>query len=420
MKRLYLRNNRIVVFYGFFFIFLLVIHFFLPLSWADDAVFFKKVSHLSLPEFLRNSARPIIDSFTYFFVKKPLLWRMINPLILVLSSRLLSEYLSLKNDFIKTVILSCLLIYPAMVVVDAGFIATTLNYLWPVTFALLCLLPTWKKLNNSKPHWFEQILFLPCLLYATNMQQTAVILVILFGIANFYFIFKNDFSIYIMLQFFVSSLCLIYSYIINTSGDNSRMLREINRYFPEFSSLSFFEKAELGFSSTFYCLTLKPCFAWFAFFIFLSVLVFFVFKKTNNIVRRIIVSFPLLFSVWGLIHYYCPEGFIFPKVFIPGDLQHYNLSKAIYSFEPASDMLFIIVVLCILYALLILIDDKKKIMITIAILFSGLGSRILMGFSPTVWASGYRTFYLTFISLIIISLIVIKENKDLYPSFVKK
>lgn len=36
---------------------------------------------------------------------------------------------------------------------------------------------------------------------------------------------------------------------------------------------------------------------------------------------------------------------------------------------------------------------------------------MIMGFSPTVWASGYRTFYIMFISFVIISFLVINENK---------
>lgn len=411
LNRLSLKSNKIHKFYCIFFLLALIIHLFLPLSWADDAIFFEKSSQLNLSEFLSNSARPLVDTFTYFFTKYPLLWRLINPLMLILSSWLLSKYLPpSKNDYIKNVALCFALLYPSMIVVDAGFIATTLNYLWPVTLGLLCLIPTWKKLNNLKISWFEMIILIPCLLYATNMQQMAVILVALLGMINFCLFYKNDFSRYIFLQLLISMLCLIYSYIINTTGDNSRLLRETNRYFPNFDSLSFLEKIELGFSSTFYCLTMKPSFAWLGFFSFISVLVFLTFKKTKNLFKRATVSFPFLLSIWGIIQYIFPDKFLNIKRFIPGDLQHYKMNKATYSFELASDIIYIIVVLCILYSLFTLIKNRKVYAVTLIIFFLGLGTRILMGFSPTVWASGYRTFYIMFLSFIIISFLVINEN----------
>lgn len=317
LKKFDFKNNKILVFYTCFFLLALIIHLVLPLNWADDTIFLKKASQLNLSEFLSNSARPLVDTFTYFFVRYPLLWRLINPLMLILLSFLLSKYLPSKNDYAKNVALCIALIYPSIVVVDAGFIATTLNYLWPVTMGMICLFPLWKKVNKLKTHRFEMVLFIPCLLYATNMQQMAIILVAIFGMANIYLIWKKDFSPYILLQFLIAIFCSVYSYAINTVGDNSRMLREISRYFPDFASLTILEKIELGFSSTFYCLTMKFSFAWVGFFAFLAVLAFCVFKKSRKISDRLIVSFPLIVSLWGIIQSFNIESFSFLKKYIP-------------------------------------------------------------------------------------------------------
>lgn len=45
---------------------------------------------------------------------------------------------------------------------------------------------------------------------------------------------------------------------------------------------------------------------------------------------------------------------------------------------------------------------------------------MIMGFSPTVWASGYRTFCILFISMIITTLIIINENIQLFTKNNKK
>ncbi len=403
--KLTFRNNKIFLFYICFFCVALIVHLLLPLNWADDAVFYEKTLRLGLSDFLSNSARPFVDTFTYLFVKYPVLWRILNPLMLVAQSALLSAYLpQSKNEYAKNVLMCFVLIYPSMVVVDAGFVATTLNYLWSVTFGLLCLLPIYKRFKSRKSNFIEMILLIPCLLYATNMQQMAVVLVVILGMANVYFILKKDFSPYILLQFLITIACSIYSYLINTVGDNPRMLREISRYFPEFDSLSLFEKIELGFSSTFYCLTMEHRLAWFGFFVFLCVLALQMYKKSKNALNRIVVSFPVIFSVFGIVQSFYSEKFI-------GELQNFGLNKSEYSFDLVSDVLFVLIIFCILYSLFVLIENKKVFIVSYIVFFLGLGSRMLMGFSPTVWASGYRTFYIMFISFIVVSFLVINENQ---------
>lgn len=398
-------------FYLFFYSAVFIVHLFLPLNWGDDAIFFEKSSLLSLKEFLSGSARPIIDAFTYFFTKFPLLRRIINPFILIAESLILSKYLPPKNSYLKTAILSRALLSPSIIVVDAGFIATTLNYLWAVTFGLISLIPAQEQMNNQKISCFEKIILLPCLLYATNMQQTAILLVVILGIVCFYFAFKKRFSVYVFFQFSVSVFGTTVSYILNTVGNNSRLLREADRYFPNFEDLSVFQKIELGFSSTFYSMTMEPSFAWIGFLIFLSVLAFFTYKTQSRIFCKVIVSFPLLFSVFGIIHWLILQHSLSFDGRAIKSLHNYKMTKAVYSFDAGLDLLFIIVFICVIYTLFILIKSKKLIVASLIILFSGLGTRMLMGFSPTVWASGYRTFYIMFLSLIIISYFIISENR---------
>lgn len=406
------KKNKNLIFYLSFFSVALIIHFLLPLDWADDAVFYNKTLQFSLAEFLSSSARPIVDTFTYVFVKYPVFWRILNPLMLVVSSFLLSEYLPpVKNEKLKNIIICFLMIYPSMIVVDAGFIATTLNYLWSVTFGLLCLLPSYKKIQGEKLNYFVMVLLVPCLLYAVNMQQLAVVLVVLLGAANIYFMMKKDFSPYVCLQFLITVAYAIYSYIINTVGDNPRMLREINRYFPEFGSLSLFEKVELGFSSTFYCMTMEHHFAWFGFFMFLIFMAFQIYRKSKNLFNRIVVLFPVLFSIFGIIQSFFTEKQSTLSKYIPGELHNCGLNKAVYSFELIPDVVFVLIVLCVLYSLFVLIENKGIYIVACFVFFLGLGSRMIMGFSPTVWASGYRTFYIMFVSLVIVSFLVVSEKQ---------
>lgn len=97
----YFACNKVRKFYLFFYSAVFIVHLFLPLNWGDDAIFFEKSSLLSLKEFLSGNARPIIDTFTYFFTKFPLLWRIINLFILIAESLILSKYLPPKKQLFK-------------------------------------------------------------------------------------------------------------------------------------------------------------------------------------------------------------------------------------------------------------------------------------------------------------------------------
>lgn len=410
LKSFFLKNcNR---YYTIFTAVLFFIHIFLPLNWADDAIFMKKVYQLSISEFLKTSARPLVDAMTYFFAKYPIFWRLTNPIIILILTLLICKYLKLKSKN-ERIFASIAILFPSLVMVDAGFIATTLNYLWPVTFGFLCLLPSWKIFNNEKVCWYEMLLLLPLLLYATNMQQMSVVLTFLFALSCIIMIVKRKsihMNYYIFFQFAVAFCGLLYSYHLNTSGENSRMIRETARYFPNFASLSILQKFELGFSSTFFGMTMNLHLPWLGFFAFVSLLLYMTLRKNRSLLYVIAMAFPVVFNIFGLIQSVLPQRFRFLSELLQGEMKNWKMNKAIYSFEPVLDIIFIVIILCMIFTLWSLFENKKFFIVSMFTLAVGTGSRLMMGFSPTVWASGCRTYYIMFISMIIVSALVINQN----------
>ena len=91
-------------------------------------------------------------------------------------------------------------------------------------------------------------------------------------------------------------------------------------------------------------------------------------------------------------------------------MQNYKMSKAIYSFEPVPDILFVIIAVCVLITVAILLKDKLEVLKAFLLLGTGLGTRLIMGFSPTVWASGYRTFAIFIITMIIVAVMIADKH----------
>ncbi len=399
-----MKNYR---FYFAFFGIALVVHWLLPLNWSDDAVFYQKAMITALDDFLATSARPLTDAATYIFARFNSAWRIVNPLVLTMLLAAVEDILPIAKSKV-TKIISCFAVFPAMVLVDAGFIATTVNYLWPITFGLLCLFPVRNKLMGIKtPLWFK-LATVPLLVYACNMQQMCAVLLGVMLCAQVYlWAVKRKFDLFVLLQTAAVAALSVYSYSINVFSDNSRMLRETARYFPDFGALSIFERAELGFSSTLYCMTAEVRLAFAGFVLFAAFIAVYGIKILRKPFLKATSAFPLVFSLgMGTLSLIKPEWI---KA-ICGGLENGGIGKARYVFSPVADLLFACVLACVLTGVFSLVKTKQSRLVCALIMAAGFGSRILMGFSPTVWASGYRTFAILFVCFILIALLTVNEN----------
>lgn len=397
MKKIFKKLNPFAV----FFVFALIAHLFLPLNWGDDKVFGTEAS-MPLNEFLYGSSRILTDTLTYIFNKYNILWRLLNPCVLTMLPYVLSKLLSVKSKAVQATL--CLLIlFPTMTIVDAGFIATTVNYLWPITFGLINLLIFQNIAADKRSPFYIFIAGIPLMVYAINMEQMSAILTasLLIGCVHLFFV-KKKFHIYPLIQLLVSSFGVLYAYFGNTSQDNSRMLRETLRYFPDFGELNVLQKIELGFSSTMHGLTMDLRLTFVAFLAFTVFLAVIAFRKRAHFSARLTSLIPIAFSViCTLLNASAPFE----------SIKNFRMDKAEYLFSPLFDILFVIVLLCILYTVACLLENKFLTLKVFVILAAGLAARMLMGFSPTVWASGYRTFCIMIISFIIVTVIILNRER---------
>ena len=392
----------------------LLVHLFLPLSWSDDAVFAKEASELTLAAFLNGSSRLLTDTMTYVFARHPFLWRMLNPFVLTILAVTISRLLACKNETLKNTVICISILYPAMVLVDAGFIATTVNYLWPVTCGLLCLIPLQRECRGGYTKWYAYVCCIPLLFYAVNMEQMCVILTVLFVGGFLYLCTQKKLSLYAGLQALLCLASLYYTYYLNCVGDGSRMEREISRYFPSFLQLSVWNKVELGFSSTFYCLTMDAAYASVAFLVFTLFLAVAVFRKSSKISFRITAIFPPAFTVFFVISGLLPAKAVPFLSYVTGGMHQYLVAKATYSFAPLRDLLFIAVCICVLCSIGMLMCGKQARLTAFVTLAAGLGSRMMMGFSPTIWASGYRTFHIMLLTFLFCAIMILNQNPQLF------
>ncbi|HHY5088707.1 hypothetical protein HMPREF2809_12780, partial [Enterococcus sp. HMSC055G03] len=65
--------------------------------------------------------------------------------------------------------------------------------------------------------------------------------------------------------------------------------------------------------------------------------------------------------------------------------------------------------LCLIVGIYLSFDNKKTSIFLVILMIMGFCSRLIMGFSPTVWASGMRTYYILYVVIAILVLMAVKE-----------
>jgi len=378
-----------------------VIHLFLPMQWGDDAWFFTRAAAVDLPTFLSTSSRLFVDSTTYLFATWPMLWRLLNPLVLFglywLFTRLLGTTSQRQNICIGlgVVLLS-------MALVDAGFMATTINYLWPTTFALFLIYSLLHFVPHQKVSWLRIALCVPALFYAMNMQQMALVLPALLAALLLLQVLKNK-QVGKSIATAVFLVCALagaaFSFFQSTGGEASRLVRESARYFPDFASLSILQRAELGFSSTMHGLSASLSIPAALFLLFCVFLVIMAFRQSARRHVKVASLLPITVTTTLL----CLQAQL--------PLVNYGMRHASYLFSPVTFAAFVLLACATAFAVFLLLSPQDRLL-AFYVLGLGVGSRILMGFSPTVWASGVRTFYLLLLSMLFVGYQIYRNMKE--------
>ena len=402
-----------------FFVFLFQ-SFFIHVGWGDDAWFIDALNNTganSTVSFLVSrykcwSSRTFIEFFLLFFVKYRHLWRIFNAVSNVISAVSISYLIGCINfRNLNSFLCMATLLIPQYIFFNTGWVATTLNYSWPICFGLVSLVLIKKSMNKSqKIHWQEYILLFLSSLFASNQEQVCLMLSLVYVFCFFYYTYKNKrLNKALLLSLFANFTMLIYE--ATCPGNRARYAEGLMNLLPNFNTLALYRKLDLGFSSTLHEIITKPnlLFPFFSLLIFLCV-----FSKSKGSINFFISGIPFFTFI----------SFNFLDKIFPRELEGISALKCsltkygsgITLKSPRSiilDLLFLAVVFSVVYSLFLCFENKFNFLFSFGILSIGFASRMLMGFSPTIWASGERTFLFLYFSMIMVSVLVYREiNSD--------
>ncbi len=388
-----------------------IYHIIINVNFGDDVEYFLNFSNtMDFFDFIKWrysewSSRVIIDAAVYYLIRVIPLWKIINTLMISTIPFFISKILN-ADAKAKYFICFVSLLLPISIISSAGWIATSANYLWPVWCALTLGYFIHKYYNNNI-QWFYYILSIPLLLFACNMELCSALvlcIIILAIIISFYNKKYNVYYLYMLLGLSIISILFVFL----CPGNQIRNHVESASRGLEYDSYSFFDKTIIGVVNTEYNIIsiFKILFV-----LFCVVLLLGVFTATKLKSKRII-SVVLLFTCLLSITLY--KFGVFEK----------SIAK-LYIFLKIPELALCDVLLTILYcisfvliivlSLIIFENNAIKLLSFIMLFMIGNATAVVMGFSPTIYTSGYRVFIYSLIVLFyLISMIFIEiENKSI-------
>ena len=368
-------------------------HLILKISAGDDIVYFgtlldgRSIWEILAHRYATWSSRMAIEFVLIPLVQVPWLWKLLD--IAVYTSIPVLFYLLLndreENMTLKWQVCLFALLYPFSDMSSAGWIATTTNYLWPLWCVLYLLLLLKKKRDGKKLRFWEGLAGIAACIYGSSQEQVAVIELVIFAMAWFYFLKRKQGKQPLLAVFCLIDIVTMIS-ILRCPGNAIRSAQEVEGRMPQFAHFSIWEKIYMGAANV------ERIFLAQVNSIFLIVAIVFaalVYQKTKNYRNTLIASMPLLvLAGYSVIRTGHPW---FEKIFVvPGQTAGWDLSAA----ETWLPMLFLLVTIAgILCALYFLFAEKMEVYgYLIVLLGVGFASGVVMGFSPTIYASSERPY----------------------------
>lgn len=383
--------------FAVFFAFMLVCHLTFVMVDGDEVNYARELNErglwgLTVYQFYNWSSRVFIEALLAILSWLPkLVWRLVNPVVATVCAWCVAKLCGVDKDArMNWMVCGLFILYPWQYLSTAGWIATTLVFLWPAAAALCAMLPAAKVMRGETPKPLWCAVSLPLLLYAGNNEQIAVLYALLLCVLGGYLLVKKQRLHWVLpAQLLMCVANIVYALTI--PGPKMRTAVETTQWFPAFGMRSFAMNADLGMTATLDSVLYRRDFL-FAFLCLL--LAWLVWKRYKNVLYRLLALWPLAVTlVLGVFQNTTLR--LFPQLaFFTNALQGEGMLglhnvNMLTAYIPLL-LLYFTFAACIVNMYLAL-GHTPEALCGIALLFCGFLSRAMLGFSPTVWTSGIRT-----------------------------
>lgn len=382
----------------------LVWHLGLVIVDVDEAFYGSVLGQQSLAAFLVQqyqgwSSRTVIEGFLCLFSSLPRwVWRLCDSAVITALGLGLARLLGGPADAPALAgtarardgwVLACALwLYPWWYLSSAGWVATTMNYLWPL--AGLCLALCTLAGYGGRA---ARVLGLLGLVYAVNAEQSAVLALMLLAGYGIYCCFvRRPLPRLFFVQAAIAAAGLVY--MLACPGIQARTHNEVVSYYKDFAMHSFLARAEAGITGALSELFLDRNLLYT---LFLLVLAAAVWQQSRNLLYRLLALVPLAVQLsLGVFFLSYRDRFPALRDMVEAARGVGSLHVANCN-QPAAYLPFLLLCGCfaiVCGCLYLALGHTVQAYAALVVLLSGCCTRAAIGFTPASAVSGARTGFL--------------------------
>lgn len=343
------------------------------------------------------SGRIITSALSNIFLRMPLIvFKIFNILVLIMGIiaifKIIKAFVKTNNKIVDNCIYVGLfllyLVIPADVIqFSVKWVTGAFNYLWPAAFMFVAMIPFIKKFNNEVKNENNKffIIYILADFIACFAEQTALVLLTIGTIIMVYLVIrKQKISKLLIIHYLIIAILTIIE--LSAPGNFVRFEASTLRRFPTFNMLNPCDKILQGIIPFANQLVTNDSLLM----IILTVVIAITnLKKSKSIIVKLISCVPFLYFL-GIM--------ICSKIGI-GENFIYNLplygKEYIYGLKIYVPIIIFIIILWLITNLIVNSFEDIKKGIAVSIIFLGsIASSLSVSFSPTVYASGTRTYFL--------------------------
>lgn len=383
---------------------MMIFHLLIDVNYGDDIFFRSKLDEFTAQEFLTMryetwASRIIIEGVLINISRVPWMWKILDTLIMAWLPLAFSLFFNPeKKRIIDWSIIGIFIFFPYDTMRSAGWMATTLNYSWPLAFGLLAIMPLRNSLYKKRTPWYLHVFSITASIYASNQEQMCAILIALNVLLGGYLVFRDKKIPWIaIVQLLIGIASMLF--ILTCPGNDNRTTLESLTWFPQFMGLSFLQKLELGYMRTMYATIIRINMI---FIVFCVLLLAVVIKTNKKLIFRCIAAFPLVAAlIMGALAVVCRT---FKSAFYQSEDQSFEFGNIIVKIALIAAT---IAAVCVIVSLISVFKKSVKTLLSLIILGIGFAPSVVLGFSPTLWASSYRIFLFLNMAFMAVSVILI-------------
>lgn len=376
---------------------------------GDDPFFAAATDDKTMWQFLSEryqtwTSRIVIDFLVVSLVDHLIVWKILDIIVFASMPVLFAKILG-DTKLIRWCSVGAILIYPFHDVGSAGWVTTTINYLWPIWGILLVGVLVKKVLCQEKILWYEIAAGVIGCILASSHEQAAVVLFIILLLAGIWLVRKHCLKVPVYYLMFLINLASLIFILTCPGNGNRNAVGTVDM--PEFANYTVFDKAYLGLLSIERVFIANVDIVFFMVVLLLAALVYI---KTSDYKKTLISSLPVLIllgqSVIKTAYPQLSGLFVVPE------------QVTVWSYGELSawiPMVYLAVtVASVLAALFWLMEDMQEYISAVLLLGCGFAAGLVIGFTATIYVSGDRVYItLYFILLFISAYCIRKMEKEL-------